>query len=360
MRLQRCVKRDGAVYLISLSSILIAASLRCRLGPIVGDIMAAVLFTVPIVVSALYGGFWPGYFCTLISAVIGIYLFMDPFYGYPLDVEANILIFTFIINGLIISYFGQRLQMQKVELAQKAEKLIAKNGELARASEQKDEFLVMLAHELRNPLAGISAAVEILRIIRADQYRTTQIADMILRQVRHMTMLVEDLFDASRITQGLILIEKKSIDMKEILHVATEQIQSRIDLKLQQFDVRLPEEPAFVCGDRTRLTQIIGNLLVNANKYSSAGGTIRAEIRALPSSIEVVIQDNGQGIDKEILPRVFDLFVQANKECDDPEGGLGIGLALVKRITELHGGTVSAYSAGIGRGSRFTVALPRL
>lgn len=159
--------------MISLSSVLIAASLRCRLGPIVGDTMAAVLFTVPIVVSALYGGFWPGCFCTLISAVINISLFMDPFYGYPLDVEANILIFTFIINGLIISYFGQRLQMQKEELAQKAEKLIAKNGELARASEQKDEFLVMLAHELRNPLAGISAAVEILRIIRADQYRTT-------------------------------------------------------------------------------------------------------------------------------------------------------------------------------------------
>jgi CheY-like chemotaxis protein/two-component sensor histidine kinase len=175
-----------------------------------------------------------------------------------------------------------------------------------------------------------------------------------------MSKLVDDLLDVSRVTRGLVRIEKVSVDLKDSLRGAVEQVRSAIEAKGQHLSVEVPDDDLCVCGDRTRLTQVLSNLLANANRYSPAGASIRVEAGLSGQHIALSVEDNGQGIDPALQPRIFDLFVQAERTVDRSEGRLGIGLALVKKIVELHDGTVAVHSAGAGQGSRFTLRLPRL
>lgn len=318
------------------------------------------MFTVPVVLSALYGGLWPGLFCTLFSAALSAYLFIGPIHGIGLSSgPGSIVIGTFLVVGAIISYFGERMKRMQVHLLQQAQRLEKANQELEEANVRKDEFLAMLAHELRNPLAGISTAGEFLKFIRADQHQVAQTGERITRQVRHMAKLLDDLLDVSRVTRGLVMIEKSPVDVKDALQQALEQVHAAFQSKQQHLTVTVPEGAMLVCGDRTRLTQVLSNLLTNANRYSPAGGTIDVQIQAR-DAVEISVTDNGQGISAVLLPNIFDLFVQGKRSIDRVQGGLGVGLALVKKITELHGGTVSAESAGAGFGARFTLCLPIL
>jgi signal transduction histidine kinase/ActR/RegA family two-component response regulator len=238
--------------------------------------------------------------------------------------------------------------------------LQASENELKAANRRKDEFLAMLAHELRNPLAPIATAAALLKMSTLDDARIRRTGDIISRQVAHMTELVDDLLDVSRVTRGLVTLQEETLDLGGLLAGAAEQAGSLIDAKRQHFSVQLPEEQVFVRGDRTRLIQVFSNILNNATKYTPPGGHVSLGVVTDAMRVQVAIEDDGVGIAPALLPHIFDLFTQGERSPDRAQGGLGLGLALVKNLLELQGGTVSAHSAGAGQGSRFTVCLPRV
>ena len=230
--------------------------------------------------------------------------------------------------------------------------------ELRLQSRRKDEFLAMLAHELRNPLAPISTAAHMLAMGRLDAQRAQKTSEVIVRQVRHMTSLVDDLLDVSRVTRGLVALDLDTVDIPGVLASAVEQVRPLVDARGHVLTVDLPDGLPSVTGDRVRLVQIVTNLLNNSAKYTAPGGAIAVEVSAAAGKVVISVRDNGAGIAAHVLPHVFELFTQAERTPDRSQGGLGIGLALVQSLVQLHGGTVSASSAGLGQGSTFSVTLP--
>ncbi len=228
------------------------------------------------------------------------------------------------------------------------------------ADRRKDEFLAMLAHELRNPLAPIAAAAELLQISGGDAARVSQASAVIGRQVRHISGLIDDLLDVSRVTRGMIPLDKVRTDVKRVVADAIEQVRPLLESRGHRLTVQTPAATAYVSGDPKRLVQVAANLLNNAVKYTPVGGDIALNLEVAGEHVTLVVNDNGIGMTAEVLERAFDLFAQAEREADRAQGGLGIGLALVKSLVELHGGTVFASSDGLGQGSRFTVSLPQL
>jgi CheY-like chemotaxis protein/two-component sensor histidine kinase len=216
----------------------------------------------------------------------------------------------------------------------------------------------MLAHELRNPLAPISAAADLLRVAGYSEDQTKRAADIIARQVKHMTDLVNDLVDVSRVIRGLVSIEKEEVNIKDAVAAAVEQSRPLIESRNHTLSMRLVSKNAVVLGDRKRLIQVLTNLLNNSAKYTPQGGEIQICMEMKGSEVCVAVSDNGIGIDSTLLPQVFDLFTQASRTSDRVQGGLGLGLALVKNIASLHGGYVTAKSEGQGKGSTFALALP--
>lgn len=232
-------------------------------------------------------------------------------------------------------------------------------AEAERLNRAKDEFLAMLAHELRNPLAPVSAAAELLRKAGHDTAKVRQVSDIISRQIHHFTHLIDDLMDVSRVTRGLIQLEMEPLDLKTILSAAVEQVRPMLEARQHLLTIRMEAEHTIVNGDRTRLVQVMANLLTNAAKYTPIQGDITLKVEADSEFAKVVVSDNGNGIDAALLPHVFDLFTQGGRGLDRSQGGLGIGLALVKSIVSLHHGEVHAFSDGPGTGSTFTVIFPR-
>jgi PAS domain S-box-containing protein len=234
--------------------------------------------------------------------------------------------------------------------------------ELEAAEQRINEFLAMLGHELRNPLAPIRNAVAILRAAPrggADaEARGERAASIIERQVHHLTRLVDDLLDVSRITSGKIALRAETLDLAGPVHSAIEAARPGIERKRQTLDFQSDGAPLPVAGDATRLTQVVLNLLDNASKYTPAEGRIALSLERLERQAVIRVRDDGIGIARELLPRMFDLFVQGERGLDRSQGGLGLGLTLVRRLVSLHGGTVSATSPGKGLGSEFEVRLP--
>ncbi|MDN4051576.1 PAS domain S-box protein [Massilia sp. YIM B02763] len=230
---------------------------------------------------------------------------------------------------------------------------------LREADRRKDEFLAMLAHELRNPLAPIAAAADFLKIGKADEARIRQVTAIIARQASHMTGLIDDLLDVSRVTRGLITLESGPVQLAAVVGEAVEQVRPLVKAKDHDLELHMPPDDALIHGDRKRLVQIFANLLGNAAKYTPDGGRIDVRIRVAEDEVEVDVSDDGIGMSAELAGRAFELFSQGERSADRSQGGLGIGLALVKSLVELHGGSVDADSAGPGKGSRFTVVLPR-
>jgi PAS domain S-box-containing protein len=225
---------------------------------------------------------------------------------------------------------------------------------------RKDEFLAMLAHELRNPLAPISNAVHIMKLSSLNETQLAWCRDVIGRQVEHMVRLVDDLLDVSRISRGKIELRKARIEVSAIVHRAAETSQPLIDARHHTFSLQLPPEPIYVEGDLVRLSQVVSNLLNNAAKYTDEGGRISLTVESIDNQIFIRVRDNGRGIDSSALSGLFQLFYQVDRTIDRAEGGLGIGLALVKSLVTMHGGEVWAQSEGRGKGSEFVVRLPCL
>lgn len=225
------------------------------------------------------------------------------------------------------------------------------------ANRSKDEFLAMLGHELRNPLAPISTALALIR--RENGNQADHYHQILERQVAHLSRLVEDLLDVSRITRGKIELQRESLRIGSIITRAVEAANPLIEQRNQHLTVEVSDDGARISGDLTRLTQAFGNLLTNASKYTDANGHIHVTARTTASHIVVSVTDDGIGISAELMPRLFRIFEQGRTTLDRSKGGLGIGLALVKNLIELHGGTIAAASAGAGKGSTFTAMLPR-
>ena len=229
---------------------------------------------------------------------------------------------------------------------------------LREADRRKDEFLAMLAHELRNPLAPIRAAADLLKIGRLDEARVRQSSAIIGRQVRHMTSLIDDLLDVSRVTRGLVTLVRAPVMARVIVDDAVEQVRPMFEARRQHLDVVVRDPDAVVMGDRARLVQVLANLLNNAAKYSPDERAIEVGAAFDDGQLVLAVRDEGVGMAPELTGHVFDLFTQAQRSSDRSQGGLGLGLALVKHLVELHGGGVSCSSPGLGQGSRFVVTLP--
>ena len=235
---------------------------------------------------------------------------------------------------------------------------VLREQSLEDASNRKDEFLAMLAHELRNPLAPIATAAQLLTIGGADPQRVRTSSDIITRQIGHMTRLIDDLLDVSRVTRGLVELDLEPVPMKDIVSNAIEQARPLIEARKHELSLHVDRKPAVVLGDRVRLCQIVVNLLNNAAKYTPQGGRIGLDIIVDAGHVQIIVEDNGIGIDEGLLPKVFELFTQATRTPDRNQGGLGLGLALVHSLVKMHGGRVEAFSGGTGKGSRFCVTLP--
>src|SRR4051812_33634906 len=232
--------------------------------------------------------------------------------------------------------------------------------ELQNANQRKDEFLAMLSHELRNPLAPIRNAVELMRRVGSTEQRLVMARDVIDRQATQLTRLVDELLDVSRISQGKIVLKKEPLELAKIIAHSVETARPMMDQREQRLSLEVSARPIWVQGDFARLSQAVANLLNNASKYTPEGGRIRLTAAASEGVATITVEDNGSGIDAELLPRIFELFVQGDRGLDRSQGGLGIGLTLVKRLVELHQGRVEAHSDGIGAGARFRILLPSI
>ncbi|WP_197427195.1 PAS domain-containing sensor histidine kinase [Noviluteimonas gilva] len=259
-------------------------------------------------------------------------------------------------TGTIVRWMGTCTEIHEQKLVQEA--LERSEYSLRDADQRKDRFLATLAHELRNPLAPISTAASLLRLSPDDPVRVRAASEIIERQVQHMTHLVNDLLDVSRVTQGQAVLDVREMDLAQAVREALEQVAPMIERKRHQVRVSLPEGPVRVLGDAARMRQVFANLLVNAAKYTPEGGHIDVRFHVENHLACIEVEDDGVGMDAALIPRVFNLFVQAESTPDRNEGGLGIGLSLVRSLVHLHGGTIKATSPGLGQGSRFRVCLP--
>ena len=232
------------------------------------------------------------------------------------------------------------------------------NQELQDVARQKDEFLAMLGHELRNPLAPIRTALDLLRRSAAPLDISANAHDVIDRQITHMARLIDDLLDVARITTGQIDLKMEVVNVQRVVTDAIDGAAHLIAARRHRLETSLPNEPLTIRGDVTRLVQVLVNLLNNAAKYTNEGGTIRLDVTSENDHVVLRVTDTGVGISPRLLPKIFDLFTQDDRTLDRAQGGLGLGLTLVRRITDLHGGVAEAQSEGRDRGSVFTIRLP--
>ncbi|MDQ2821054.1 MAG: ATP-binding protein [Pseudomonadota bacterium] len=272
--------------------------------------------------------------------------------------EIGVLVDSF--NDMLAEIGRRSHALQEANLTLEHEMQVRHRAEeaLLVADRRKDEFLATLAHELRNPLAPIRTGLDILRLRSGDAQATQRATDIMERQLRQMVRLVDDLLDVSRINTGKFAIKMGRVELKAVVNDALEVVRSYVELHGHELHIDLPDRPVFLHGDATRLAQILSNLLNNAAKYTNRGGRVNLSARVEDNTLVLVVSDNGIGISPEMLSSVFDMFVQVDSTLERTNAGLGVGLSLARRLVELHGGTIDARSAGLNRGSEFSVRLP--
>ena len=255
------------------------------------------------------------------------------------------------LDGAVSGYIGSCIDITERKRAEE---------ELREADRRMEEFLAVLSHELRNPLAMIQTALDLMNYAEMTGAKFEWERAMIARQTRHLKRLVDDLLDVSRISRGRIELQKEIVELATVVAEAVETVQPQLDKRHQEIHISLPKEPLRLEADPTRLEQILLNLLTNAAKYTDAGGRIGLIVERHDGEVVVRVRDSGIGITPEMLPRIFDLFVQDEHQRDRSLGGMGIGLSLVKNLVAMHGGSITAHSQGPGMGSEFVVRLPVL
>jgi signal transduction histidine kinase len=257
-----------------------------------------------------------------------------------------------------VKVFIELFQMRKQAASQAKES--ARRIAAEEADRRKDEFMCMLAHELRNPLAPIRNATQLLQLIGPKDPQLEQLRDIVDRQVKHMSRLIDDLLDTTRLSNGQILLRKERCDLVNIVRQTAEDYKSIFDNIKVHLEVNVPDAPLWISGDQTRLIQSIGNLLHNAHKFTEPGGIVSINLKNIVESqmAEIIVRDSGIGIEPKILPYIFDVFRQAEQGLDRNRGGLGLGLSLVKGLVKLHNGDVSVVNHGINKGAEFIIRIP--
>ncbi len=250
------------------------------------------------------------------------------------------------------------LERYAAEIQRANETLRTAEAEARKAVAERDQFLAMLSHELRNPLSAILNGIGVLDHAKADDETAARARKAIQGQAHHMSRLLDDLLDVARITQGKIDFRMQVLDLNDLIREAVQAMQPAIDARRQRLSVIPASGPVMVEGDPTRLLQIVDNLLTNASKYTPTEGQVTLELTPGADHCELCVRDNGRGIDPDMLEKIFDMFFQSNKALDRSDGGMGVGLTLVRTLVEMHRGTVTAFSEGLGHGSQFVIRLP--
>jgi signal transduction histidine kinase/CheY-like chemotaxis protein len=360
-----------------------ATLVRVLIDPFMAECELYFTYYVAVVVAAWFGGWKQALLAVTLGALCALWFLVPPRYEIAFRTGPDALdLLAYVFAGLTIAALsggmhaarrraekvaGEALARQKqleaeVALRQRAEAVVRqREAQLAEADRRKDEFLATLAHELRNPLAAIRNALDVSQLrAREGGGAVGPAGPIIRRQVGHLARLVDDLLDVSRIARGKVRLRKRFVDVAEVISSAVESSRPLIDARGHHLEVALPDTPMRIDADPTRIAQVLVNLLSNAAKYTPDGGRIWLTVERGGGQVILRVRDTGLGIPAPMLPQIFDLYTQVAGTFDRAEGGLGIGLTLVRRLTEMHSGTVSAFSAGPGAGSEFVVRLPLL
>jgi signal transduction histidine kinase/CheY-like chemotaxis protein len=356
------VLRYGAALL----AVLAAAGVRWALQPAMGVAPPYITFYLAIVVAAAIGGFGPGLFATLLGGLLGIGLANLPVDKLQLGTVAEQLRLTiYLLSGLGISLIAagmhnarRRAREEAEQLRRSTEELRVANERLVEADRSKDHFLAVLSHELRNPLMPIKHSLYVLEKVPSDAEPARRARASIERQIDQMTRLVNDLLDVTRISRDKLTLQRDRFDLRQVVSRTVEDHRAVFMARGIRVDARQPERPLWIHGDAARISQVFGNVLHNAAKFTRHGGEVRVSLEERDGQAVLRVRDNGVGISAEMLARIFEPFMQAEQGLDRGAGGLGLGLTLVKRLVELHGGSVEARSAGEGEGAEFTITLP--
>lgn len=345
-------------YGSAIAVVLAIAGIRALLAPLLGTQAPLLPFVLGVFAVAYLGGRGPALLASFLTPLLATFWFTN----WPHDAPASQWI-AHVVFFLLIAVLSSVLmhELQKRSRAEReALEIAASHAKALReADRRKDEFLAMLAHELRNPLAPIRNVAYVLSKGGVDPGTVRRSGQMIERQASHLTHLVDDLLDVARIARGRVALHREPLSLDSVVEAALETVQPVLDAKNQAVSVRQPGEKMFVDADCTRLCQVVANLLTNASKYSPERSRIEILIEGSDVDSFIEVRDSGVGIDPQLLPHLFDLFLQGDRTLDRAQGGLGVGLTIVKLLVEMHGGSVEARSAGLGKGSEFRIRLPR-
>jgi signal transduction histidine kinase len=355
-------------YAIGIGAALLALALRAALEPWLHGSLPFLLAFGAVTIAVWRAGAGPAVVAALIgyvgsNLVVRGEVIPEGLYGrgWSISLAAYALSSGAIIAfGVVIRGAHARLLAENEFRRRAEDEAIRSREALALEDRRKSEFLATLAHELRNPLAPLRSALQVLCGRGADAAGRAQALVVMDRQLRHMVRLIDDLLDVSRISRDQMRLQRAPLDVATVVRAALDTAEPVLAAKHHRVELAWPEEPAWVDGDATRLTQILSNLLDNAAKYTPPGGRIAVSLHVADDSAVVAVEDDGIGIPPDKLPRVFDMFARVEAEGTAPQTGLGIGLALARRLALLHGGTLVGESAGSGRGSRFVLRLPRI
>jgi signal transduction histidine kinase len=345
-------------YGSALLFLIAALWLRAVLDPWLGERQQLSLLFGAVALTVWYAGALPAGVATVLGYFASDYLFIEPRGVFAVaEPHQFISLVTYLASCAIIIAFGEGLRAGKQRAKRYARELEEKQSQLEAQERRKDDFLATLAHELRNPLATLRNAARFLERHAPASADMGVATGTIGRQVDYMVRLVDDLLDLSRIKSGRLHVEKATVDLRDVLSRAIDAVQPEVEARRHELIVSLPEVPIPITGDLTRLTQVFVNILGNATKYTPPAGHIRLTATVRASVATVTVQDDGIGIAEGMLPRVFDMYEQIDRPPQHTHGGLGIGLALVRQIVELHGGRIEVHSEGEDRGAQFIVRL---
>jgi signal transduction histidine kinase/CheY-like chemotaxis protein len=362
-------RSTARAFLVALIGAIAVTATRVLFDGGFGTVVATIVFLLAVVAAGVTGGWQAGFLATGLSMLGALFFDKSGFTPRaPHWKDINSLL-AYLVGGVAVSLLCEGLRRAWVRIEERQRQLVLEVAERARVEEQlreqdrrKDEFLAMLAHELRNPLAPLSNALQLWSLAQKggtqDPAEMESLRAMMRRQVDQMTRLIDDLLDVSRISRGKIQLRLARVDVGVILSEAMESHQSLAEVGGHELTRDIPAEPLFVEGDATRLSQVFGNVLHNAIKFTPAGGRIAASAELVGDEAVIRIRDTGVGVPQPMLSEIFEMFQQVDQSLGRSHGGLGIGLTLVKRLVELHGGTITAHSEGMGKGSEFVIRLP--
>lgn len=337
-------------YAIALVLVLGAILVRFQLDPVVGNNFPFLVLVASVAAMVWLGGYRPALVVLILGYLVSNYLFVEPRGAFAINTTEGVVgTIAFLFTCVIVISFGETMRRARMRAA--ASELRVRSDD-----RRKDEFLALLAHELRNPLAPIRNSLSILRAgaTRDDAEQAMRIMD---RQLEQMVRLVDDLLDVNRMSRGTLELRRERLELAAVVRQVVAVSRPAIERAGQKLTVTLPQGPVFLDADPVRLSQIVGNVLGNASRFTPRGGEISVTAEREGGDVVVTVGDSGVGISVDKLELVFEMFSQVKSELRDAPGGLGVGLALVKHLVELHGGTILARSSGIGKGSQFVIRL---